>query len=36
MCMVIFTGKHQNWLWETGIDILVEMEGDVSDEHFKK
>ena len=34
MCVVIFAGQRENRLWETGIDIFTEMEGDVSDEHW--
>ena len=34
LCVVIFSRKRENQLWEIGINIFAEMEGNVSDEHF--
>lgn len=36
-CVVIFAGVRENRLWETGIDVFAETEGDVSDaDYFQK
>ena len=34
MCIVIFSGKRKNRLWEIGMDIFEEAVGDVSDEDY--
>jgi len=34
ICVVIFLGKRENRLWETGIDVFPKTEGDVSDANY--
>ena len=34
MCVVIFSGKKKNVLWELGLDLEAETEGDVRDDDF--
>ena len=34
MCVIIFAGTIENKLWETGIDIFANTEGEVGDDDF--
>ena len=34
ICVVIFAGKRNNALWELGLDLEIEVEGDARDDDF--
>ena len=34
MCIVIFAGKREHAIYETGMDVFAEQVGEVSDEFF--